>query len=91
MIEYKDMHWEGDNLFYGSKDTTVKLVMDDKFLGMYRLEWNFDKPERSVNFYNITNAKDNARVLYMRYRNNTAENSPPVAPLVRLNRKDVCR
>jgi len=76
MIEYKDMHWEEDKLFLGTKDTTIRLVPDDKFENMYRLEWNFDKPQRSVNFYNITNAKDNARVLYLRYCNSTAENSP---------------
>lgn len=79
MIEYKDMHWEGEKLFYGKKDTTIKLVQDAKIDFMYWLEWDFTKPERSVNFYNLTNAKDNARVLYMRHRNNTAENPPALA------------
>lgn len=79
MIEYKDMHWEGEKLFYGKKDTTIKLVQDDKIDFMYWLEWDSTQPERSVNFYNLTNAKDNARVLYMRYRNNTAENPPTLA------------
>lgn len=73
MIEYKDMHWEGDKLFYGKKDTSVRLIRDNEIDFMYWLEWDFGKPEKSVNFYNITNAKDNARVLYMRYHNNTAE------------------
>ena len=72
MIEYKDMHWEENKLFYGKKDTTIELY-PSVFEGQYHLRWNFDKPEESVNFYNITNAKDNARVLYLRHRNNTAE------------------
>ena len=74
MIEYKDMHWELDRLYCGKKDTTVRLVRDDVHQHMYWLEWNFTKPEKSVNFYNISNAKDNGRVLYMRYSNRTAEN-----------------
>lgn len=74
MIEYKDMHWELDRLFYGKKDTSVRLVRDTEYEHMYWLEWNFDKPQKSVNFYNLINAKDNARVLYMRHLNNTTEN-----------------
>lgn len=74
MIEYKDMHWEDNKLFYGKTDTTVRYVPDEFWPDSYRLEWNFDKPQKSLNFYNLTNTKDNARVLYMRYRNNTAEN-----------------
>lgn len=85
MIEYKDMHWEGNRLFYGKKDTTIKLVPDDEFENMFRLEWDFTEPQRSINFYNITNAKDNARKLYMKYRNNTAENSTTQAPRSDLN------
>ena len=73
MIEYKDMHWEEDKLFYGKIDTTIRLVPDDVYPNQYRLTWNFEKPEKSVNFYNIINAKDNARVLYLRHRNNDTE------------------
>lgn len=80
MIEYKDMHWEDEKLFCGKKDTSVRLVKDNKIDFMYWLEWNFGTPEKSVNFYNIINAKDNARVLYIEYRNNTAER-PPAEPV----------
>lgn len=67
------MHWEEDKLFYGKVDTTIRLVKDRTYDFMYWLEWDFSTPQTSNNFYNISNAKDNARVLYLRYRNNAAE------------------
>lgn len=74
MIEYKDMHWEDNSLFYGKTDTTVKLLKDEKYEGMYWLTWDFTGERKSLHFYNISTAKDNARALYLRYRNNGAEN-----------------
>jgi len=76
MIEYKDLHWEMDRLYYGKKDTTVRLVRDDKIDFMYWLEWNFNGPEKSINFYNLMNAKDNGKILYMRHRNAVPKNGP---------------
>lgn len=73
MIGYSDTHWEGNRLFLGKKDTTIKLVQDKDYSHMYWLEWDFDEPRRSINCYNISNAKDNARVLYLRYTNNSTE------------------
>lgn len=74
MIGYADLKWKDTKLYHGAQDTTVRLVKDEKYDFMYWLEWNFEKPEKSINFYNITNAKDNGKVLYLRYMNCDTEN-----------------
>ncbi len=76
MIEYGDLRWEMDRLFHGKKDTSIRLVRDEKLEFMYWLEWDFGKPEKSVNFYNIINAKENGKILYMRTKNRTTEDGP---------------
>lgn len=67
------MHWEGNSLFYGKIDTSIKYLPHEEYPDQYYLIWDFEGPKRSVGFFNISNTKDNARILYMRYHNNTAE------------------
>jgi hypothetical protein len=74
MLGYADLVWKDDKLYFGKKNTTVKLIQDEEYDFMYWLEWNFEKPEKSVNFYNLTNAKDNGKKLYLTYANGGTEN-----------------
>jgi hypothetical protein len=73
MVEYRDLTWKKDKLYLGGKYTSVYIVEDESYDFMYWLHWNFEKPEKSVNSYNLTNTKDNGKVLYLKYINNIGE------------------
>lgn len=74
MIGYADLNWKDNKLYHGKKDTSVYLVKDDKHEFMYWINWDFEKPQESANFYSLTNAKDNGKKLYLQYINGDTEN-----------------
>jgi len=74
MIGYSDLTWREGKLYHGKKDTSVSLIKDKEHDFMYWLEWNFTEPLKSINPYNLENAKDNGKKLYLGYINESTEN-----------------
>lgn len=63
---YKYLNWKSLNLYYCGDDTGFRLIQDQTHEHMY---WIKNETFKSRNFYNLTNAKENAKLLYLTYKN----------------------
>lgn len=72
-VRNKDLHWEGNNLFYNEMLLT-ELIPHDVHENHYHLKF-FWRDEKTPEFFNIVNARENAR-MYSLQRLPTASYSP---------------
>lgn len=78
--EYQRYGFELEKLQYAGKDTGIKLERDKKYEHMYWIVGDKLPDGRSVEMYNLTNAKDNAKVFDMRsYRSMATERPESLA------------
>lgn len=72
--EYQRYSFALEKLQYAGKDTGLKLVRDEKYDHMYWIVGDALPGGRSAQMYNLTNAKDNAKIFDMRsYRSMATE------------------
>lgn len=82
-LRQRHLHWEGDKLFYRKKLLT-ELIPHDSVPNHYHLKF-FWRNEKTPEFFNKTNARENARL----YSIHNVSLELQAAPLVRLNEEGV--
>lgn len=72
-VAYERLSWKDDGLYYNSTFTGISLEQDKKHKNMYWLVGDLLPKGRSIYYYNLTTAKDNGKVFYMKLNNETED------------------
>lgn len=82
------LHWEENKLFFQEQELVELIPSEMEKHWHLKFIWR-DTP--TSEFFNIFNARENARIYALRRLNQDTWQKPTAASLVRLNEKDVCR
>lgn len=73
MLGYNQIRWEKDKLYRGKEFTKVWMEESKLYPKMYHVAWDLDTADKTKQCFNKMNARDNGKVLYLRYVNGRCE------------------